>query len=491
MSLKLLGGIFLVVILSQGQLDAQSLQRTRSPHGSLDIACQNCHASQVWKPLRATPEFDHNTQTHYPLLGQHRKVACATCHVTPVFSETPQTCTNCHADIHRRQFGALCENCHSVQGWRIQLTSIRQHENRFPLAGAHSQTTCESCHRGAASGKFIGLTTSCVGCHASDYTAAKSVDHAAAGFSTKCEGCHTLNRWQSAGAQFDHSRTQFPLTGLHSSLSCSSCHTQNRFAGTSATCISCHLTKFNATTAPNHVTAGFPQDCQLCHSTRSWRPASFDHSRTQFPLLGAHTTATCESCHTQGRFAGTPTGCVSCHVAEYNATVSPNHLAAAFPQQCQLCHTSVQWQGATFDHSKTRFPLTGAHTSVQCLNCHVGNKFTGTPTACYSCHASAFTSVANPNHVAAGFPTTCESCHTTTTWTGARLSHKFPIYSGAHAGKWQTCNDCHTNSSNYTVFSCVNCHAHDRVIMDDKHRGRTGYVYDSLACYGCHPTGKH
>jgi hypothetical protein len=28
-------------------------------------------------------------------------------------------------------------------------------------------------------------------------------------------------------------------------------------------------------------------------------------------------------------------------------------------------------------------------------------------------------------------------------------------------------------------------------LMDSKHSGRTGYVYDSLACYGCHPTGKH
>jgi hypothetical protein len=27
--------------------------------------------------------------------------------------------------------------------------------------------------------------------------------------------------------------------------------------------------------------------------------------------------------------------------------------------------------------------------------------------------------------------------------------------------------------------------------MDDKHRNRNGYRYDSLACYQCHPNGRH
>jgi hypothetical protein len=202
-------------------------------------------------------------------------------------------------------------------------------------------------------------------------------------------------------------------------------------------------------------------------------------------------STTCATCHAGGRYVGTPTTCVSCHLAKYTATTTPNHVAAGFPQECQLCHTSVQWQGAVFDHSRTRFPLTGAHTTVLCANCHVGNQFTGTPTACYSCHASEFKTVANPNHVAAGFPTTCESCHTTSTWSGAQFTHKFPIYSGAHSGKWSSCNDCHSNASNYAVFTCLTCHAHERTKMDDKHKGRTGYVYESLACYGCHPTGKH
>jgi len=569
MSLKLKRALLVMMLILVGStcaVAAGQAQRTRSPHGNLAIACQNCHASDSWKPVRAALDFNHNRQTHFPLTGPHQKVSCAGCHVSPVFRETDSSCSSCHADIHRRQFGTSCQGCHTVQGWRVQIDSIRQHANRFPLVGAHAAPNCESCHRGAASATFTGLSTACVSCHASDYASARTVDHKTAGFGTNCESCHSLTQWQNPrlGSQFDHSRTGFPLVGAHVSAGCTSSHTQGRFAGTSTTCVSCHISSYTATSNPNHVAAGFsqdcklchtptrwqgaafdhnrtrfplsgahaaaqcsnchvgnqfantptgcfschsgafatatnpnhvaaafPQDCTLCHGTTAWKPAAFDHSRTRFPLMGAHATVLCTACHKQGQFTGTSTACVSCHLDKYTATTNPNHAAAQFPQDCQLCHTTSQWTGATFDHSRTQFPLTGAHTTVQCTNCHVGNQYTGTPTACFSCHSSEFRNVTNPNHVAAGFPTTCATCHTTTTWAGAQLVHKFPIYSGAHAGRWSTCNDCHTNSSNYAVFSCTNCHAHDRSVMDSKHSGRTGYVYDSLACYGCHPTGKH
>ena len=69
---------------------------------------------------------------------------------------------------------------------------------------------------------------------------------------------------------------------------------------------------------------------------------------------------------------------------------APNHTAAGFPTSCTLCHNTTQWQGAVFDHSKTAFPLTGAHTSVQCAQCHVGGNFTTVPTDCASCHLDRF-----------------------------------------------------------------------------------------------------
>ena len=72
-------------------------------------------------------------------------------------------------------------------------------------------------------------------------------------------------------------------------------------------------------------------------------------------------------------------------------------------------------------------------------------------------------------------PDTCANCHTTTTWTGATFAHsQFPIYSGTHSPVWTTCGDCHTNASNYQVFTCINCHTHTQSATDPHHRGVHG-----------------
>jgi len=774
---------WLLAVPASPQGNARPVQRgqTRSPHGALAIACENCHTFTSWKPIRSVPEFDHD-KTRYPLRGLHEKVQCRQCHASLVFTKVGTACADCHADIHRRQMGANCEQCHSVKGWEVGLRTVREHQNRFPLLGAHAATECSACHTGAAVGQFTGLRTECVACHFGDYQNAKSFDHKAAGlpttcqnchsvdswfgakfdhaatgfalegahariecsachvsgryqgtsaacyschardytatqnpshtaarFPTECSQCHTTASWRSArfdhntftqfaltgahvnatcqqchangrftgtrkdcaschladfnrttnpnhvnsgfpttcanchntvswsgakfdhaltqfpltgahinatcqqchangpftgtpkdcaschladfnrttnpnhsaagfpttcamchttaawsGARFDHSKTQFPLTGAHVNATCQQCHVNRRYTGTPKDCASCHLADFNRTTSPNHVNsgfpttcatchsttswsgakfdhdtltkfpltgahvnatcqqchvngrytgtpkdctschladynrttnpnhtaAGFPQDCSICHSTSQWAGAKFDHSRTKFPLTGAHTTATCASCHVGGKFTGLTTACVSCHLTNFNNTRNPNHIAAGFPQECAVCHTTVAWVPSSFNHAQTRFPLTGAHVRVQCASCHIGGKYAGTPLDCYSCHKQDYSTTTNPNNAAAGFSTTCTTCHTTTTWTGARVTHKFPIYSGAHAGKWTTCADCHTNPSNYAVFSCLNCHAHEKTRMDEKHRNRPNYVYNSVNCYSCHPTGR-
>jgi len=146
--------VLLVSVLSAwGQ--SQSYANTRSPHGPLNIPCQNCHTLSGWKPIRSVPEFDHN-QTRYPLRGMHQGVACTQCHVKRVFTNVGKQCADCHADIHKRQFGANCEQCHSVKGWQVSVQQINQHQNRFPLLGAHAALDCTSCHKGAATGQFIG-----------------------------------------------------------------------------------------------------------------------------------------------------------------------------------------------------------------------------------------------------------------------------------------------------------------------------------------------
>jgi hypothetical protein len=46
------------------------------------------------------------------------------------------------------------------------------------------------------------------------------------------------------------------------------------------------------------------------------------------------------------------------------------------------------------------------------------------------------------------------------------------------------------NPNSFGVFSCLTCHEHNQSEMDDEHDDVPGYVYESTACYGCHPTGE-
>jgi hypothetical protein len=220
----------------------------------------------------------------------------------------------------------------------------------------------------------------------------------------------------------------------------------------------------------------------LCHTPISWLGATFDHSL--FPLSGAHLSANCSDCHQGGVYGGTPNDCASCHIAEYNATTSPNHAAAGFPTSCQSCHTPTTWLGATFDHSS--WPLTGQHQSAQCSDCHQGGVFIGTPTSCVSCHLVDYNQTTNPNHAAAGFPTSCQSCHNTSGWFGATFNHSFPL-TGPHN---QSCSKCHQNPADYAQFTCLACHEHNQSKMNDVHSDVGGYTYSSPACLNCHPTGK-
>ncbi|MBZ5568373.1 MAG: hypothetical protein LAN64_11050 [Acidobacteriia bacterium] len=536
----------------------QTAPNTRSPHGALNIPCQNCHTFSGWKPIRSMPEFDHS-KTRYPLRGMHKNVACVECHSNAVFTNVGNKCADCHADIHRRQMGAQCEQCHSVNGWTVSLKSISEHQNRFPLIGAHAVTDCESCHKGAAVGQFKGLSTDCVSCHMTTFTNTKSPSHVALNFSTNCQQCHrSMDSWAGAtfnhlaftgfaltgahatldcsvchvggryqgtpsnctgchlkdyngakdpnhaqigfpqtcsqchstatwlGATFNHAITGFALTGAHASLSCSSCHTGGTLTAANTTCVSCHLTDFQKTTNPNHALIGFPTDCLSCHSTTNWQGAKFDHSTTGFALTGAHASLNCSSCHTGGTLTAASTNCVSCHLKDFQGTTNPNHVAGGFAQQCNLCHTTTAWQPATFDHSKSGFSLTGAHATVACAQCHVNGNYNLTSAACATCHLTDFQKTTNPNHASVGFPTDCSVCHNTTNWLGATFNHSttgFPL-TGAHASL--TCSSCHTGGSlSAANTNCVSCHLKD-------FQGATNPNHVALAfpqqCNTCHTT---
>jgi hypothetical protein len=457
---------------------------SRSPHGNLNIPCQNCHTSAGWKPIRAVPEFDHN-KTKYPLRGLHEAVACTQCHAKPVFSNTGTYCADCHADIHRRQMGANCEQCHTVKGWSIVLQRVKEHDNRFPLAGGHAGLDCADCHKSEAVGQFQGLSIQCYSCHQNTYQQTNAPNHVASGFPTQCEQCHTINTW--LGANFDHLKfTGFALTGMHATLDCTACHAGGKYKGTPATCVGCHLPDFQKASNPNHLALGLPQTCQQCHTTAAWQPASFNHDAVGFPLTGGHAKLQCDQCHTGGNFNLTTTACVSCHLKDYQGTASPNHLAAGIPQQCEMCHTTSAWQPASFDHSKTAFPLTGAHVQVQCALCHVNGNYNLTTTSCVSCHLKDYQGTANPNHAATGIPQQCEVCHSTSAWQPATFDHSktgFPL-TGAHVQV--QCAQCHTNGNyNLSTTTCGSCHLKDFQGTTNPNHVSAGFPQQ---CEVCHST---
>ncbi len=463
---------------------------TQPNHASAGFSqdCASCHNDQAW----ARVKFDHS-QTNFPLTGMHAAIHCDQCHVGNVFTGLSTACVSCHQSDYdgtsspahaSAGFPTNCEQCHSTKGWAGAL--FDHSTTQFPLTGAHKAVACDQCHVG---GKYIGMSTACISCHQSDFNGTTDPAHVSAGFPTTCEQCHTTKAW--TGATFDHNATNFPLTGMHKTVTCDQCHAGGQYTISTA-CVSCHQSDYNGTNNPPHASAGFPTTCEQCHSTQGWSGALFDHSTTNFPLTGSHRAVACDQCHVNNKYIGLSTACVSCHQSDYDGTTDPNHAASHFPTNCEQCHTTTTWSGATFNHSTTNFPLTGAHASVACDQCHGGGVYAGLSTACVSCHQSDYDGTNDPAHAAAGFPTNCEQCHSTSTWQGATFNHDtfFPIYSGKHKGRWNSCDDCHTNAANYQVFSCLGCHPHDdKAGTDSKHRGKNGYSYESNACYSCHPRG--
>ncbi len=314
-----------------------------------------------------------------------------------------------------------------------------------------------------------------------------------------CARCHGTRSFLDRAAMLRaHQTTRFPLEGSHLAADCQACHArtaqgQLQFVNRPTACAACHFDAYQRARNPDHAASDFPLDCAQCHAATLWDRARFNHQTAGFPLTGAHRALACDQCHQNQRFTGTAATCVGCHQADYDGTTSPAHAASQFSTDCSACHTTVAWSPAAFDHARAGFPLTGAHRTAACSACHGDGVYRGKATACYSCHQADYTRAANPPHQASQFPTDCAACHTTAAWDGARFDHDtpyFPIYSGKHRGKWASCATCHTVPSDYSQFTCFQCHEHSQIKMDDKHRGKAGYRYDSRECLRCHPDGR-
>jgi hypothetical protein len=350
-----------------------------------------------------------------------------------------------------------CSICHAGSSWheiREDFAFDHAQETGVPLLGAHSAAECLRCHndRGPVA-EFAAR--GCVGCHEDVHTGK---------LGKNCTDCHEQTSWEPGAEIVRHSRTRFPLVGAHTATPCFRCHAGadvGNFDRASIECVDCHRDQLALATQPDHMLQGWTTACDRCHIPTSWTGAGFNHFA--FPLTGQHAVTACTECHANRVYDGTPSTCVACHQDDYDGARNPDHVALAFPTSCQNCHNTSGWEGANFNH-------------------------TGIRRGCIMCHQRDYDS-AVPNHATAGFPTTCNECHSTSSWSGATFDHpQFPIASGRHSNL--SCQQCHPVQSNFSVFTCTNCHAHDQRDMDDEHDRVQGYSYQSSACLACHPNGR-
>ena len=230
-------------------------------------------------------------------------------------------------------------------------------------------------------------------------------------------------------------------------------------------------------------------ECDKCHAVSEWKEIMFDHTKTGYFLEGQHKSLGCRVCHDIADFGKVKSNCGSCHLDIHQGKLGPD---------CGRCHGFDGWRvfNSIAIHSNTTFPLMGAHTRLDCKACHISEiegEYSFLKSECVSCHLAEFLEADNPSHTEMGFGTRCEECHFPVKWNPAnfiRHDSYFPISSGAHAGVWNSCNDCHSDPNDRRVFSCLGCHEHSQSRTDGHHEEVNGYIYDSDACYSCHPRGR-
>ena len=416
---------------------------------------------------------------------------CAACH--PAFWEADtmaDRCQDCHAGLFEDPASLhslimsgdpTCRRCHPEhRGPQAALTLLDtagfpHRAVGYDLAG-HRTTAdgtdfaCEDCH---ANGLNSFDPFACLDCHDRAEDTYRTAHHPEAGLPVAATGepacldCHDgVDRY---GAGFDHDQLAFPLLGGHAEAACSACHagaaTPAELQAAPRACFDCH--------AEDDAHAGrFGQLCGACHTAQDWEQVEFDHSQTAFPLDGRHAGLDCEDCHANQVYTGTPSECAACHAED-------DVHAGEFGRDCAGCHTAVDWKPATFDHSLSAFPLTGAHQEVACQDCHQDRVYAGTPVACEACHA-------DPVYHLGLFAGNCEACHTTAAWQPARYDdpHTFPIDHGENGPS--SCRVCHPDS--LQAYTCYGCHEHTPGGVEAEHREEG--IRDFQDCMRCHPTGR-
>ena len=215
-----------------------------------------------------------------------------------------------------------CAACHLVDGW--EKVRFNHDPTGFPLRGAHVDVTCTGCHTKTFE---TPVANTCSGCHR---------DRHGGEFGLHCEGCHDEKSWRPLFQADAHRRTNFPLVGKHALIPCNECHGNLRdrtFARAASRCDACHQADFmrTAATSVDHVANNYSRECQTCHNTYRFFPASVRAHDACFRINGGpHQAMRCFACHTSLTSA-TFTG--ACGNGTYICAECHSHSCAHSDQQ--------------------------------------------------------------------------------------------------------------------------------------------------------------
>jgi hypothetical protein len=299
-------------------------------------------------------------------------------------------CAHCHSSPHPDGTSTDCASCHQDADWLPSTFDVARHaQARFPLDGRHADVACGSCH---VDHRLTGIPTECAGCHVDRHRGLLGED---------CTECHSVNGFKPV-ASFDHARTGFLVQGGHTDVGCATCHTdangQALREGRGGACSTCH--------EPEHGELGACADCHSDAHDAFVDARSFDHARTGFHLERRHGSQPCASCHVKGQPTPLPR-CGSCHVDPHMGQLT---------SACEECHQPDRWRLVRFDHDLSGWALRGRHHVTPCAGCHVNQRWIGTPTECWDCHADDV--VAAPRSVPAHAfgRVDCADCHGGWSW---------------------------------------------------------------------------
>ena len=452
------------------------------------------------RPAAAQISPGELSQAHAKLEGSQN---CLKCHETAK-GVSPEKCLACHEVLKRRADAGLglharpeyhdCARCHVEHSgksadliwWGDKGREALDHGlTGYVLEGKHAALACPACHLPRLGPTFLGLRRDCTACH-------QDVHHGQ--FGASCASCHTQRGWKPASG-FDHSKTAYPLTGLHGTVACDKCHPATatgaaapgarKFKGIPfQSCANCH----------QDVHAGkLGASCSGCHTTAGWQKTerrSFDHDRTAYPLRGRHAAVACEKCHGPGKALRVKHDrCSDCHADTHRGQLARRSDGG----RCEACHDVQGFSPGRYttdDHGKSAYPLAGAHLAVPCDACHRRDaqrvmRFRFASTRCHDCHKDPHRGELDRYAQKGG----CEACHKVESWRSVTFDHgktRFALL-GRHATI--ACGKCHEKVEAGTPrerlrltglpLTCTGCHK-------DPHLAQFADVSGKGTCERCH-----